>query len=384
MSVRKRTWTTRNGERKDAWIVDYADQNGDRHLKTFTRKKDADAYAATVKVDVARGVHTAGKSTVEAAGAKWILEGEQDGLERATIRGYRQRFRDHVVPFLGKVKLSDLTVPGARDFERKLREAGRSPAMVKKVMVDLGAILAAAQERGEVAQNVVRSRARRKERGKGERRHTQRFKVGEDIPTPGEVRRIIAQLQGRWRPMLLTATLTGLRASELRGLRWDDIDLKKRELHVRQRADRFHVLGSPKSAAARRTIPLPADLVNTLREWKLACPPGAIGLAFPNTKGKIESISNIIARGLLPAQIAAGVVTAEGEPKYTGLHALRHFYASWLINRKEDGGLGLTPKIVQERMGHATLAMTMDVYGHLFPRGDDFEALDAGERLLLG
>ena len=69
--------------------------------------------------------------------------------------------------------------------------------------------------------------------------------------------------------------------------------------------------------------------------------------------------------------------------KYTGLHALRHFYASWCINRKADGGLELPPKVVQERLGHSTIAMTLDVYGHLFPRHDDSEELAAAERALL-
>jgi len=79
----------------------------------------------------------------------------------------------------------------------------------------------------------------------------------------------------------------------------------------------------------------------------------------------------------------AGIVDKDGAAKYTGLHALRHFYASWCINRKEDGGIGLPPKVVQERMGHSSIAMTMDVYGHLFPRGDDAKELAAAEGLLL-
>jgi integrase len=73
-----------------------------------------------------------------------------------------------------------------------------------------------------------------------------------------------------------------------------------------------------------------------------------------------------------------------GTAKYTGLHTLRHFYASWLINRREEGGLGLTPKLVQERLGHSTIGMTFDVYGHLFPRGDDGAGLAAAEKSLLG
>lgn len=70
--------------------------------------------------------------------------------------------------------------------------------------------------------------------------------------------------------------------------------------------------------------------------------------------------------------------------KYPGLHARRHFYASWCINPRADGGLELPPKVVQERLGHSTIAMTLDVYGHLFPRHDDSEELAIAERSLLG
>ena len=62
MSVRKRTWKTSNGE-KEAWIVDYRDQQGARHIHTFARKKDADAYYATIKVNVRQGVRTAPSKT---------------------------------------------------------------------------------------------------------------------------------------------------------------------------------------------------------------------------------------------------------------------------------------------------------------------------------
>ena len=76
----------------------------------------------------------------------------------------------------------------------------------------------------------------------------------------------------------------------------------------------------------------------------------------------------------------------DGKPKakYFGMHALRHFYAWWCINRKVDGGQELPLKTVQVRLGHATIAMTADVYGHLFPRGDDAAELAAAERVLLG
>jgi integrase len=383
MSVRKRTWTTTTGEQKEAWIVDYTDQNGQRHIKTFDRKKDADAHHASVKVSVRAGVHTSSKMTVADAGANWLADCE-DRLEPATTESYAQHLRDHIVPYIGAVRLSQLTVPAVRDFMDRLRKEGRSPVMIKRAVGDLGSILADAQERGLVAQNVVRSLSGRKKRHAAEQRHKARLKVGTDIPSPQEIRAIVAHLKGRWRPLLLTAIFAGLRASELRGLRWEDVDLKKSELHVRQRADKFLNIGKPKSRAGQRTIPMPPILVNALREWRLQCPKSEAGLVFPTTAGGVQYYANIAVRGLWPVQIAAGVVTRDGKAKYTGLHALRHFYASWCINRKQDGGLELPLKVVQHRLGHSTIGVTADVYGHLFPRDDDGAELAAAQRALLG
>jgi integrase len=381
MSVRKRTWTTQAGETA-CWLVDYRDGAGERRFKQFERKRDADAFAATSRVNIAAGIHTSSKATVAEAGAKWLADAE-DRLERSTTESYRQHLDDHIVPYIGAVKLSHLTVPLVREFMDRLRSDGRSSAMIKKVVGDLGSILADAQERGLVAQNVVRSLDPHKKRKQSERRQKVNLKIGVTIPACDEIKAIVDHLEGRWRPLLLTAIFTGLRASELRGLKWADIDLKKAELHVRQRADRFNTIGQPKSASGQRTLPLPPIVVNTLREWKLSCPKGERGLVFPNGAGGIENHANIVQRGFAPAQVAAGV-TKDGKAKYTGLHALRHFYASWCINRQKDGGLELPLKMVQHRLGHSSIQMTSDVYGHLFPRGDDGAELAAAEKALLG
>lgn len=413
MSVRKREWITSNGTAREAWVVDYVGANGARHLKTFERKKEADAYHSSVNVEVASGLHTpANKSkTVAEAGRLWIETGEANGLERSTVDTYRQHVDLHIVPYLGRLKLSELNAPVVRDFEDRLRlgkpAAGeqhgeaRSPIMVRRVVISLGSLLADAQERGLVAQNVVRSlRVTRKGKTwRSDRRQRRKLTVGVDIPTPVEIRSLINSMEGRWRPLLLTAIFTGLRVSELRGLRWQDIDLRKGELTVRQRADKYKAIGKPKSEAGERTVPLPPIVVNTLKRWKLKCPKGALGLAFPTGKGNVERNENIVRRGLQPAVIAAGltvpVLDAEGKPtldkkgkpivaaKYSGMHALRHFYASWCINRKLDGGLELPMKVVQERMGHSTIVLTADRYGHLFPRGDDSAEMAEAQRALL-
>jgi integrase len=385
MSVRKRTWRNRDGSQGESWIVNYTDQGGIRRMKSFERRRDADVFHATVNVDVRRGLHVPDSQsvTVAEAGRLWLESTAL--LERTTRVQYRQHVNLHIVPLIGAVKLSQLTVPMARAFEDKLAK-DRSPVMVRKVLTSLGSILSDAQERGLVAQNVVRGlRSHRRGRGANQR-HDRRLEVGIDIPTPEEIRAIIGALDKDtcWRSLLLTAIFTGLRASELRGLRWADVDLKRGELHVRQRADRYGKLGSPKSKGSKRTVPLAPMLVNVLRTWKLACPKSELGLAFPSNRGGVEKLSNIVEQGLIPTGIAAGVVTRTGKAKYSGLHTLRHFYASWCINRRVDGGLELPLKLVQARLGHASIQMTADRYGHLFPSGDDGAELAAAERAFLG
>ena len=405
MSIRKRSWTTAGGERREAWIADYVDQAGRRHIRTCERKKDAEAFLTTARFQVSEGTHTADSASISVADAADAWLESCAGLEAATLAAYRTHVRLHIVPIIGKLKLSQLTAPMVRDFEDKLRRGDplpgeklgkpRSPAMVRKVRTSLGSILADAQERGTVARNVARELRSRRKTGKeqqADRRRKGRLKIGVDIPTPCEVRAIIAalpSLRGRWRPLMLTAIFAGLRASELRGLRWADVDFRAGEIHVRQRADRYNKIGPPKSEAGERAIPMPPMLANAMKEWKLACPRSRFDLAFPTGPGNIETHQNLIRRAVVPAQIKAGVVAPildeEGKPvaKYTGIHAFRHFFASWCINRRVDGGLELPPKLVQERMGHSSIVMTQDVYGHLFPRGNDIAELAAAERSLI-
>ncbi|RUT32619.1 site-specific integrase [Arsenicitalea aurantiaca] len=398
MSVRKRAWQTHAGKAREAWVVDYSDAQGTRRQKSFRLKKEADAFAATAHVEVREGTHVADSAsvTISAAAKLWIAARERAGRERTTVEQYRQHVELHIKPFIGSTKLTALSVPALRQFEEMLADEGRSPSMVRKVLVSLGSLLADAQERGLVARNVVRDMRGRRgtSDSRAQKRAKGKLRVGVDIPTPTEIRAIVGALEGRWRPLLLTAIFTGLRASELRGLTWANVDVDKRIIHVRQRADRFKAIGKPKSESGEREVPMPPIVVNTLKEWKLAVTKSEAGLVFPNLKGQPEAHQPIVRLGFGPAQIRAGVtvetgeVDAKGRPvlaaKYSGLHSLRHFYASWCINRRADGGLELPSKVVQERLGHSSITMTMDTYGHLFPRGDDAEELAAAEMALLG
>ncbi len=380
-SVRKRSWKS-GGEVKTAWIADYFDQGGKRHLKTFATKKAATSWLDTTRHEVKQGMHTPESTsiTVAEAAALWIRRGELEKLERSTLNKYRNHVDLHILPFLGATKLARLTAPAVEQFKDDL--LGRlSLAMAKKVLGSLKGILAELVRRGMVAQNAA-STVRIRARGRDDRK----LAVGKDYPTKAEISAILAAAAGRWRPLLLTTVFTGMRSSELRGLPWDAVDFEGETIHVRQRADEWGTIGSPKSEAGHRTIPMAPPVLNALREWKLACPrvgasestPGRLWLVFPNGAGKPQRHSNIINRGFDPIQVKAGVTvpspTATGDEsrpllsaKY-GMHALRHFFASWAIER------GFSPKRVQALLGHASIQMTFDVYGHLFPNLDDDRA----------
>jgi integrase len=412
MSIRKRVWQTESGEERSAYVVQYSTAEKDargkrtRHIRTFDRKKDAQDFHSQVHVDLKRGVHTpASKSiTVEDAGKLWT-DGCGD-LERSTTDQYQQHLDYHINPYLGGLKLSALTVAIVRDWQDKLRNgvpapgqreaAPRSAAMVKKVTTSLSSLLADAMERGKLGHNVVRSMTTNRRR-KVENRQKRRLVVGRDIPEPHEIDALLQHtISERWRAFFLTAIRCGLRASELRGLRWQDIDFKKSELHVRQRADRYNAIGNPKSEDSQRAVPIPPKTLAALREWKTQCPKleGRQHFVFPNGSGNVETLSNLIDRGLIPAWEAAGVTTPvldstgkptrdeEGRPiveaKYTGLHSLRHYFVSWCLARPPVG-LGLSLKEASERAGHANIAITSDTYGHLLPRDDEAAALANAE-----
>jgi integrase len=369
-SVRKRTWQTKTGE-KSAWVVAYT-LKGKQHLKTFRTKREATAWRAEMQHEVKEGIHTPATASISVAeaGALWLAQAAMDGLEASTVMQYRQHLDYHIAPFLGHVKLAELAPASIQEFRNRLIGEGRSHVMAKKVITSLGAILAAAMATGRVARNVVREQTRqqRTRERRLEKRHDKRLDVGVDLPTKDEIRAMLGAAQGRWRPLVVTAVFTGLRASELRGLTWADVDLDvdldRATLRVRQRADRWNKIGSPKSATSQREVPLAPMVVNTLKEWRLACPKGEANLVFPNRVGKIETLPSIHRRGLGPLQVAAGLTTDPIHPKY-GLHSLRHAAASLFIEQ------GFSPKRVQALMGHSSIQMTFDTYGHLFPSKDD-------------
>jgi integrase len=370
--VRKRTWQTKDGA-KTAWLVDYRDGSGKRRFLTYKLKREAEAALADVQVEVKKGIHTPARTSITVAEAArlWIETGELNELERSTIQQRQQHADLHIVPLIGSMKLAKLTRPAIEAFCDELLKKG-SRVMAAKVLSSLKGIIGEAGRRGLVAQNVAQP-----VRISSKNRDRKKLTVGRDIPSKQEVNLILTHAAGRWRPFFIAAIFTGLRASELRGLRWADVDFAKQVLNVRQRANVWQEIGKPKSKAGSRAVPLSPMVTNALREWKLACPKGELDLVFPDGKGGVDTHGSILDRGFYALQRKVGIVD-DGKPKY-GLHALRHFAASHWIE------MGFSPKRLQAMLGHSSIVMTFDVYGHLFPSTEDDQSkMAAGEAALLG
>lgn len=367
MSIRKREWTTEDGQPRSAWVVDYRDNQGKRRSKQFDLKRKAEAWATAAKHEVSKGIHTADSQsiTVDQAITEWLASRRADGVENSTYAAYVSLARRHISPFLGGERLNRLTKPIVEQYKKRLL-VERTRPQATRALNHLAMIISEAERMGHVAHNVARGVKVTK---------NSRDEVELAIPSPAEVRRLIEGAGPELRAFVMTAALAGLRASELRGLFWTDVDLSAKTVKINRRADYANKLGSPKSAAGRRNVPLSPRLVAELREWKLRCPPTLLGLVFPSPRGHIWTYKNLTERAYFPLQVQLGLTVPKVDPadglplwdddgnaiveaKY-GLHALRHAAASLWIRE------GIDLMRLKAWMGHAHVQTTIDTYGHL-------------------
>ncbi|MFG6589368.1 tyrosine-type recombinase/integrase [Sulfitobacter sp. MOLA879] len=303
--------------------------------------------------------------TVQNACNSWLKTCERNELERSTMKAYRSHVNIHIDPRIGSLLLDDLSRSNVRDFMYSMLDEGVSRAHVKKVMVSLRSALSEAVEREWIKHNVALDvKLRRKAR------------TAEDekiIPTKDEIRIIIENAPESHRAMFVTAIFTGMRISELRGLTWDCVDLDRKVIRITKRADEFGEMGAPKSRAGVRDIPMAPVVSQALSAWRTAAPESDLGLVFPNGVGRVQNYSNIYNRVFKPMLVANGITDGRGEAKF-GIHSLRHAAASLFIEQ------GWNPKKIQTLLGHASITMTMDTYGHLFETPEEdvslFEKLE--------
>jgi len=332
------------------WRARYRSPDGREHARHFDRKVDAEQWLVSVEHRKLTGEYVdpnAGRVTVEAYGEQWrAIQVHRP----STVAQVETNLRRHLYPVLGSRPIGAVRPSEVQAWVKGL-SGDLAPSTVELVYRYAASIFRAAVE----DRVITASPCRGIKLPKQERRRVEPITVE-------QVHALMAALPARYRALVLLGAGSGLRQGEAFGLTVDRVDFLRGSVVV----DRQLVLapggpptfGPPKTAASVRTVPIPELVVKGLSAHLAEFGRGPDDLIFTNSEGgpiRRTRFSDV----WRPAAKSAGLEAG------TGFHALRHFYASALIHHGES------VKVVQDRLGHATAAETLDTYSHLWPDSED-------------
>jgi integrase len=334
------------GITREALVIDFYDQNGKRRIKTLPdgiSKRDARKILREVESEVERGAYLpkTGIPTFAKVADDW-LKYKKPNIRHNSYIFYKGHIENHLVPFFGATKINRISFNSVERFMSHAATKGVKPPTLKKILVTLGGILKYAVRKKLCEYNPIREIEKPKV--------TRKRQV--DFLKPPEIRALVENAKNqKFKTLFTLAVMSGMRRGEVLGLKWTDIDWFNCQVHVKRTYNhrRFY---EPKSETSGRAIDLGPTVMAELKKWKLACPPNELGLVFPNEAGKPMDASHLISRQFRPTLRRAGL-------RLIRFHDLRHTFASLLIDRGEH------PKYIQSQMGHSSINITMDVYGHL-------------------
>jgi integrase len=302
----------------------------------------------------------AGSLTVGEYLERWLMNCVRGTVRPSTFEGHKHMVRPYIVPALGRLKLKDLNPAHVRGLYCEKLDSGLSTATVRKLHSILRKALKQAVLDGLVPRNVCDAvkppKAERKEISPFDRE---------------QAKALLEVASGdRLEALYVLAIHTGMREGELLGLKWEDVDLERGVLRLRHglvREGGKTTLGDLKTPKSRRSVRLTRAAAGTLRshlERQLEemerigslYQPG--GLVFATEIGTLINPSNLRNRSFKPLLKRAGL-------RDNCFHDLRHTCATLLLLQ------GTHPKLVQELLGHATIAMTLDTYSHFLPSMGD-------------
>jgi integrase len=337
------------------WQVRYRDANRVQHKENFDRKPDAEARAKVVGADLLKGLHfdpKAGRVSLRSyAEERWLPA--QVHLRPASVDLYRSHLRTHILPLLGDRQIGTLRRSDMKTFVAAL--AGKlAPSTVTTVYAVLRTLMASAADDGLIPGNPCA----RVPLPRVEPRVLQPL-------TAEQVRALAAAITPRYEVTVWLGAGAGLREGEVFGLLAERVQFLQRRILVEEQGQDGRLVPL-KTRASRGAVPVDDFVLGKVAEHLRRWPVGPTGLVVTNRLGAM------VRRGSF-GECWRQAVRAAGLPAGTRFHDLRHFYASTLI------AAGLHPKVIQSRLRHATLAETMDTYGHLFPDHEEHGrgALDA-------
>ena len=350
---------------------------GHRKTRVFNSSKGAERYAtdveALLKLGKVADVFTDPTPAApvptfqEAADRWWVVDG-------ATFKGgtrdtYQNALKLHVLPTFESRRLTDISLADVEDWWARLRAKGFSHKHLGNIRGVLFGIFRRAVMTGSLSRNpaeAIRGRLGREDR---EVRQAEWLTETELIAFLGAA----AQREPRYSPFLLTLASTGLRAGEGLALQVGDVDVQQGRLAIRQTI-RKHRVGSPKSGKPR-TVDIPPSSMTILRGWidtiraEAAVRGQEATWLFPSLTGQQPMDEAPTRQAFRRTLKAAGIL------RRLRIHDLRHTYASLALQR------GVPLVVVSRQLGHASIAITADIYGHLAPDAGR-QAADAMEAIL--
>jgi integrase len=326
-----------------------------RKRKTFTTLAEAKAWRQDALPAIRRGTMRASSTiTLRAAWDAWhagakdgtIRNRSGDAFKPSTVRGYEEAMRLRVLDDLGALKLTDISRLTLQDLADRLLAEGLDPSTIRNTVMPLRALYRRAISRGEVVLNPTAGLSLPAVRGRRDR-----------IASPAEAAELLAALDNeRDRAVWAAAMYAGLRLGELRALRDEDVDLQAGVIRVERSWDKQEGVIEPKSRAGRRKVPIVGALRVHLAAHRLRRR-GTGGLYFADENGQPFNRDHLAAR--------AAKAWKETKLEPIGLHEARHSAASIFI------AAGVNLKALSAYLGHASITITLDRYGHLMPGNED-------------
>ncbi|MFE2925445.1 tyrosine-type recombinase/integrase [Streptomyces goshikiensis] len=355
----------------------YIGPDGTEKSKSFPdrQKRLAEQWLAHIEADMSRGAYIdpkASRITFQQYAERWL---GNHGADPNTGFSMESQLRLHAFPYLGTRPLASFQPAHIRDWVAKLKAAGITGSYARVIYSNVRSVLNAAVDDTLLAKNPCAARSVKAPTVEAKR------------VTPWTAERVFAvraELPERYRAAVDLGAGCGLRQGEIFGIDVDAIDFESHTVRVVQQLKLSRgkaVFALPKGGKLR-DVPLPAPVADALRAHIKACPPAPVTLPWDTQAGELVTrrlvftapMGNHIWRNMFnsddwkPALAGAGVIAAreEGEKSYAsarehGMHALRHFYASVLLDAGEN------IKALAEYLGHSDPGLTLRVYAHLMP-----------------
>jgi integrase len=348
--VSKRKWQNKEGKISYAWFIDCNDKSGKRVRQSgFKTKADAERALAKVVNNINTGVYIQEDKYITFGDASKLYMDLHVSIycKKSTKEGYEGYLKNHLIPCFGTQKLVDIKTQQIQAFVKDKVEEELSNQTINHILILMSCVFNKMIDDEVILKNPV-NKVKKLKLTKKEMK----------ILTMEEVYKVLEVAKEHYPsfyPALFTAIFTGMRQGELIALKWDKINWIKEQIYISENY-RQGTLSTPKTENSVRYIDMPQELVKVLKEWRLRCPHSKDNLVFPNREGNYQDINNLVKRKFQKVLNKAKIDVIRW-------HDLRHTYASIMITLSQTVPI----KYIQHQLGHASIQITMDRYGHLMP-----------------